>query len=662
MFDLLFLRRNAPRWLILIIDLCISFTSIITSYLLRFNFDLPIEYLDSQNFNSLFWVIPLVLLVRLVSFLISRTYAGIVRYTGTKDAGRIFVVILSGSLLLGFSNYLSFNYNGAYLIPISVIGIDFLANIFIMTFSRLFVKTLYMEYSVKSKEKENVLIIGINEMALITKRTLVKDVNSKFKVIAFVDHTNVYKGQKLDGLSIYGINMLETVLQKHKINTIIFADKNILGKIKEKALEVSLNKDIRILTLPDVSNWINGELSIKQIREVQIDDLLQRDAIKLDEDKIKRDTINRTVLVTGAAGSIGSEIVRQLLKFNPNQIVVFDQAESPLYELELELKEIYRFDKVRVVIGNIADKYRLEKVFETYKPSVVYHAAAYKHVPMMENNPAEAIRTNVLGTKTLADLAMKYNVMKFLMVSTDKAVRPTNVMGASKRIAEMYTQSLNQFKETKFITTRFGNVLGSNGSVINRFRNQIGKGGPVTVTHPDITRFFMTIPEACQLVLEAGAMGKGGEIFVFDMGKSVKIIDLAKNMIRLSGLELGTDINIRITGLRPGEKLYEELLSDKENTLPTYHPQIMIGKVITYDHFEIKASIGNLIKIGKGTDNFSIVKVMKEIVPDFISQNSVYSELDLKRSKEKGQVKINGSKVKSLNPDYLTGNKKTWAN
>ena len=662
MFDLLFVRRNAPRWLILVIDVCISFTSIVTAYLLRFNFKLPLEYLDSENFNSLYWVIPLVLLVRLVSFLISRTYAGIVRYTGTKDAGRIFVVILSGSLFLGFSNYLSFNYNGAYLIPISVIGIDFLANIFIMTFSRLFVKTLYMEYSAKSKGKENVLIIGINEMAIITKRTLVKDVNSKFKVIAFVDHTNVYKGQKLDGLSIYGINMLESVLLKHKINTIIFADKNILGKIKEKALEVSLNKDIRILTLPDVSNWINGELSIKQIREVQIDDLLQRDAIKLDEARIKRDTINRTVLVTGAAGSIGSEIVRQLLRFNPNQIVVFDQAESPLYELELELNEKHRFDKVSVVIGNITDEYRLEKVFKTYRPSVVYHAAAYKHVPMMENNPAEAIRANVLGTKILADLAIEYKVRKFLMVSTDKAVRPTNVMGASKRIAEIYTQSLNQFKETKFITTRFGNVLGSNGSVINRFRNQIANGGPVTVTHPDITRFFMTIPEACQLVLEAGAMGKGGEIFVFDMGKSVKIIDLAKNMIKLSGLELGTDINIRITGLRPGEKLYEELLNDKENTLPTHHPQIMIGEVITYDHSEIKASIGELIKVGKGTDNFSIVKVMKEIVPDFISQNSVYSELDLNKSEETEFAKINGRKVKSLSAKYLTGNKKTWVN
>jgi len=352
-----------------------------------------------------------------------------------------------------------------------------------------------------------------------------------------------------------------------------------------------------------------------------------------------------------------------LLRFNPKLIVVFDQAESPLYELELELNEKYRFDNVSVVIGNITDKYRLEMVFNTYQPSVVYHAAAYKHVPMMENNPAEAIRTNVSGTKILADLAIKHEVRKFVMVSTDKAVKPTNVMGASKRIAEIYTQSLNQFKETKFITTRFGNVLGSNGSVINRFRNQIEKGGPLTVTHPDITRFFMTIPEACQLVLEAGAMGKGGEIFVFDMGKSVKIIDLAKNMVKLSGLELGIDIQINITGLRPGEKLYEELLSDKENTLSTHHPQIMIGKVITYDHFEIKTLINELIKIAQGTDNFAIVKVMKEIVPDFISQNSVYSELDMDKSKDKEAMnKINGSKVKSIGTKRLTGKRKTWVN
>ena len=612
------------------------------------NFNLPEEYFDPSRFSSLYWVIPLVLLVRLVSFLISRTYAGIVRYTGTRDAGRIFVVILIGSLFLVFSNYLSFNQNGEFLIPTSIIGIDFLATILIMTFSRLFVKTIYMEYSAKAKEKENVLIFGINEMAIITKRTLVKDVNSKFKVIAFIDDTNVHKGQKLDGISIYGINMLESVLLKYQINTMIFSNKDLLGKIKEKALEACLNNDVRILTLPDVSNWINGELSIKQIREVKIDDLLERDPIKLDEARIKSDTINRTVLVTGAAGSIGSEIVRQLLRFNPNKIVVFDQAESPLYDLELELNEKYRYADVSVVIGNITDKYRMEKVFRTYRPSVVYHAAAYKHVPMMENNPAEAIRANVLGTKNLSDIAIKYNVRKFVMVSTDKAVKPTNVMGASKRIAEIYTQSLNQLNETKFITTRFGNVLGSNGSVINRFKNQIEKGGPVTVTHPDITRFFMTIPEACQLVLEAGAMGKGGEIFVFDMGKSVKIIDLAKNMIKLSGLELGIDIKISITGLRPGEKLYEELLNDKENTLATHHPQIMIGKVITYNHAKIETSIEKLIELGRGTDNFRIVKAMKEIVPDFISQNSVYGELDIDDTKEKKPLKINGVKTKIL--------------
>ena len=658
MFDFLFVRRNAPRWLILIIDVGISFISIFLAYILRFNFQLPEEYFNPTNINSLFWIIPLVVLVRLISFLVSRTYAGIVRYTGTKDAVRIFIVILFGSGLLAFSNYMSYYIKGSYLIPFSIIGIDFLANIFMMTFSRLLVKTLYLEHIANLKEKENILIFGINELAIITKRTMAKDINSKFKVIAFIDYTNVHKGQKLDGLSIYGIDMLESVLVKHDINTLIFSDKNILSKIKEKALEACLKKDIRILTLPDVNNWINGELSIKQIRQVKIDDLLQRDPIKLDEAKIKRDTINKIILVTGAAGSIGSEIVRQLLRFNPKRIVIYDQAESPLYDLELELKEKYRFDNVSVIIGNITDEYRVKKVFEKYLPTTVYHAAAYKHVPMMENNPAEAIRANVLGTKVLADFAMKYNVNKFVMISTDKAVKPTNVMGASKRIAEIYTQSLNQFNETKFITTRFGNVLGSNGSVINRFRKQIEKGGPLTVTHAKITRFFMTIPEACQLVLEAGAMGKGGEIFVFDMGKSVKIIDLAKNMIRLSGLELGVDIQISITGLRPGEKLYEELLNDKENTLATHHPQIMIGKVITYNHFKIKTSINKLIQIAKGTDNFLIVKSMKEIVTDFISQNSIYSQLD---DVNTNKSKVNGN-VKQLNSSHLSESRKAWAN
>ncbi|RLD73281.1 MAG: polysaccharide biosynthesis protein, partial [Bacteroidetes bacterium] len=387
----------------------------------------------------------------------------------------------------------------------------------------------------------------------------------------------------------------------------------------------------RVLTLPEVNRWINGELSIKQIRKFKIEDLLERSPIKLDEEKIKKDTLNQIVLVTGAAGSIGSEIVKQLLRFKPKLIIIFDQAESPLYELELELNEKYHFNNFEIVIGNVTNEYRIKKVFDIFKPSVVYHAAAYKHVPMMEHNPAEAIRANVLGTKIVADLALKYSINKFVMVSTDKAVNPTNVMGESKRIAEIYTQSLNGKKQTKFITTRFGNVLGSNGSVINRFRKQIEKGGPVTVTHPQITRFFMTIPEACQLVLEAGAMGKGGEVFVFDMGTSVKIADMAKKMIKLSGFELGKDIQINFTGLRPGEKLYEELLNDKENTQPTHHSQIMIGKVREYNFKQVNQKISDLISLITENDNFKIVRVMKEIVPEFKSQNSEYEIIDMEK-------------------------------
>ncbi len=390
-----------------------------------------------------------------------------------------------------------------------------------------------------------------------------------------------------------------------------------------------MHDNIKVLTLPDVNKWINGELSVKQIRQIKIDDLLERAPIKLDEKEIRNYTLNKTILVTGAAGSIGSEIVKQLLHFQPKRIIIFDQAESPLYDLELELSEKFHFNNFDIVIGDTTNIHRLRRVFEAFKPTVVFHAAAYKHVPMMENNPSEAIRTNVNGTKLLADIALEFGVHKFVMISTDKAVNPTNVMGASKRIAEIYTQSLNSKGKTQFITTRFGNVLGSNGSVINRFKMQIEKGGPITVTHPEITRYFMTIPEACQLVLEAGAMGKGGEIFIFDMGKSVKILDMAKKMIQFSGLKLGEDIQINFTGLRPGEKLYEELLNDKENTLPTHHSQIMIGKVKKYEFSVIEKEISELIVLGFTQDNFAIVEKMKKIVPEFISQNSIYEELDL---------------------------------
>jgi len=635
MLQKLFFHKHFPRWIILFIDIFISFLSITTAYLLRFNFKPPAEYFDSTNYRSLYFAIPYMLFVRLVSFLISRSYKGIIRYTSTRDAGRIFMTLVGGSIFFGVGNLLSLKYMGSFFIPISIIGIDFLANVFLMTGSRFFVKSVYLEYAYRMKEKQNAIIFGISDLAILTKRTLLKDVESDHQVVAFIDNTNTHTGNKIDGIKIYKTCDLESLITKFEVVTLILAEKNISAEQKSELVDVCLQRDIKILTLPDVNKWINGELSVKQIRQIKIEDLLERDPINLDEKEIRKYTLNKTILVTGAAGSIGSEIVKQLLRFQPHKIIIFDQAESPLYDLELELSEKYHFKNFEIVIGDLTNQFRVKRVFNAFKPNVVFHAGAYKHVPMMENNPSEAIRTNVNGTKLLADTALEFGVHKFVMISTDKAVNPTNVMGASKRIAEIYTQSLNSKGKTQFITTRFGNVLGSNGSVINRFRMQIEKGGPVTVTHPEITRYFMTIPEACQLVLEAGAMGKGGEIFIFDMGKSVKILDMAKRMIQISGLKLGEDIQISFTGLRPGEKLYEELLNDKENTLPTHHSQIMIGKVKKYDFNVVENEIAELIILGHTQDNFAIVEKMKKIVPEFISQNSIYEELDLSEESAK---------------------------
>lgn len=622
------LNKYTPRWLVFLIDIFISVLSIVISYLLRFNFNIPDNY-----FNNLAFVIALLVSIRGISFVISKVYSGIVRYTSTKDSIRVFVVVSLGSIIILLGNFVWYYLNQkVFLIPLSIIIIDYLVTLFFMISGRLFIKTLYLEITNPSKEKANVIIYGADEFGLITKRALERDTKTKFNVVAFIEgekYNNV--GKKLEDVPIINRKSLNSIINKFEVTSFIIADNTISKNLKSELIDICLSNQVNVLTIPKVDTWINGELSFNQIKNIKIEDLLERDPINLDVKKIRNQILNKTILVTGAAGSIGSEIVVQLTNYNPKNIILYDQAESQLYDIELILREKHNFQNIKIIIGDITNKTRLDYIFNRYKPNFVYHAAAYKHVPMMENNPVEATLVNIQGTKNIADISEKYGVEKFVMISTDKAVNPTNVMGASKRIAEIYIQSLNKKSKTEFITTRFGNVLGSNGSVIPRFKEQIENGGPVTVTHPEITRFFMTIPEACQLVLEAGAMGEGGVIYIFDMGKSVKIVDLAKKMIRISGLTLGKDIQIIYTGLRPGEKLFEELLNNQENTIKTYHSKIMIAKVREYDFNDVEKNICELIKISESFDNYKIVKKIKEIVPEFISKNSVYEKLDVKQ-------------------------------
>ncbi|MCQ2252423.1 MAG: polysaccharide biosynthesis protein [Bacteroidales bacterium] len=613
----------APRWVVLAIDMVISAFALCASYALRFNFEIPVIFAERLTYTFI-----IVLSLRLISFLIAKTYQGIVRYTSTNDALRICVTVLSGSCVAFLVSAMLFAWQIAqYRIPFSILVLDCIFTMAIMTISRFVVKAIYLENRHNDPAIKNVVIYGADANALTTKRTVDRDAGN-YRVIALIDDDNKLAGKVIDGIKIYSPADMEEVFDSCNVKYMIIAHKFRSKANKQKLIDFCLEKNVKVMSTPTVSTWINGELSFRQIRKIRIEDLLERDPIQLDEGRIREDIANKVVMVTGAAGSIGSEIVRQLTKFNPKEVVIVDRAESPLYDLELELREKLKFYDFEIVIGSITDQVRLTQTFDAFHPNIIYHAAAYKHVPMMENNPSQAIANNVRGTKYLADMSLKYGVGKFVMVSTDKAVNPTNVMGCSKRICEIYTQSLNGRGITKFVTTRFGNVLGSNGSVIPRFKDQIEKGGPVTVTHPEITRFFMTIPEACQLVLQAGTLGNGGEIFIFDMGKSVKIIDLAKNMIKLYGLQLGKDISIKFTGLRPGEKLYEEVLNDKEKTLPTTHSQIMVAKVRQYDFAKVSVQIDELISLVDTMDNMKIVAMMKKIVPEFKSENSIYAALD----------------------------------
>lgn len=625
---------HIPRFVILIVDALICAITYLFVSSLIFNFSYP-------SMEWLFVSLSIVLVFRIASFRLTRMHRSLIRYTSTNDAARVLLTVFISSLgimALDFGWYY-FTKNEWFYIPVRIVILDFFLSFLALSSSRIAYKLLFSYYKNPHHDKDsriNMAIFGAGESGIITKRSLDNDSRNHFKLVAFFDDDEKKSGTKIEGITIYNSQKaLQETIEKLKIKTIILSIQNILPRRKKEIIELCLGLNIDIKNVPPVERWINGELSTAQFKSVNIEDLLERDPIILDKRMISRQVGGKRILITGASGSIGSEIARQLRFFRPEKIYLLDQAESPLYELEIELREKHKFTDFEIVVADVRNEVRMNNVFGTFRPHVVYHTAAYKHVPLMEDNPSEAVITNVGGTKIVADLSVKYGVEKFVFVSTDKAVNPTNVMGCSKRIAEIYVQSLNNHLDkqdpenhTQFITTRFGNVLGSNGSVIPVFQKQIREGGPITVTHPEITRYFMTIPEACQLVLEAGAFGKGGEIFIFDMGESVKIVDLARKMVQLAGLELGKDIQMVFSGLRPGEKLKEELLNQTEKTLPTHHPKIMIAKVQEYSYEQSTKDIEELIRLFKTQNNGSIVARMKLIVPEFISNNSVFEALD----------------------------------
>ena len=615
-----------PRWIIFAIDICFSVLAVLLAEVSRSNF-----LLNNVDFSALYQAAILILIVNLPVFFFLKTFGGIVRYTSAQDSVKILGTVILSAFLVFVANAVKVTVNGSPFLSFNTLVNYVLFSFLMLTAYRMIVKALFIYFAGWKLDKRRVIIYGAGEAGLVTNSTFALDSRTNKQIIAFVDDDPRKVGRTVHGVIIKPAAELEALIQEKEVDEIIFASYSIPAERKNQIVDLCLLNGVRVLNIPSQDVWTKPNRSPRLIHKINIEDLLDRKPIRMDMKGIGQELKGKRVLVTGAAGSIGSEIVRQLMKFDTALVIMVDQSETALHNLSLEMGEDKSGQTVHAFIGDVRDLKRMEFMFETFKPQYVYHAAAYKHVPLMEDNPAESVKTNVLGTKTMADLSVKYKVEKFVMISTDKAVNPTNIMGACKRIAEIYVQSLNNTEgaaATRFITTRFGNVLGSNGSVIPRFKQQIERGGPVTVTHPDITRYFMTIPEACQLVLEAGYMGKGGEIFIFDMGKSVRIGDLARRMIQLAGMEPNKDIQISYSGLRPGEKLFEELLNDNENTLPTHHEKIMIGKVREYSFSEVSSQILNLIAHAKENNNYEVVLHMKCIVPEFKSKNSKFEELD----------------------------------
>lgn len=634
-------KIGAARWIVFLIDSAFAVFAILVATLL-------VTYYGSGVLRSLFFSGLFIFCLRIASFLLGHTYYGIVRYTGARDIIRIIATLTIGELILLGINFIVSLAAPEYTVSFVFLWLEYSILLCSMVFSRLVFRSFFADNFKRNEETKNIIVYGQSDYLILARHMLHRTIAPRYVIKAFIDTDARSEGKTLMGIMVYKPDSLDRLLAEGDVDCLIIAQKLIRQDERRKVIDLCMEHKVKIKEIPEPQDMLEGSFSLSQLRNINIEDLLQRDVIQISEENLNVQIKGKVVMVTGAAGSIGSEIVRQLTHLGPAKIVLVDIAESPLYDLELELLEEFKFTDFAAEMSNIRNYASMERLFKRYRPSVVYHAAAYKHVPMIEKKPLEGLRTNVFGTRNLADLAIKYDCDAFVMVSTDKAVNPTNVMGCTKRIAEIYIQSLNKTAHTVFITTRFGNVLGSNGSVVPRFVKQIEAGGPVTVTHPEITRFFMTIPEACQLVLQAGALGRGGEIFVFDMGESVKITDLARKMIRLAGLEEGYDIKIAYTGLRPGEKLYEELLNDEEHVLPTPHKRIHRAKVREYDIDDVSVRLHFMHKIVyEMQDEQMAIEWMKILVPEFKSENSAYEKLDQLLENEKYKQDLE-KKIRSL--------------